>query len=89
LEGLWADLNLEDTITFRVLNQDIRTPAVSFVFRDRFDLEFAARPHNLQLSQLMYFRFRLFTSDIDLMNEVLGAGWADAHVGRAIAAWHS
>jgi len=37
----------------------------------------------------MHFRFGLFTSDVYLMNEVLGTGWADAHVGPAITAWHS
>jgi hypothetical protein len=89
LEGLWANLNLKHSVTFWVLHQDICAPAVSFVFRDRLELEVAARPNNLQFSQLMHFRFGLFTSDVYLMNEVLGTGWADAHVGPAITAWHS
>jgi len=59
LEGLWADLNLKHYVPFRVLYQDVRAPAVSFVFRNRLELQFAARPDNLQLSQLMHFRFGL------------------------------
>jgi hypothetical protein len=36
----------------------------------------------------MHFRFGLFTSDINLVNEVLCTGWADAHEALAIAAGH-